>query len=121
MTLVYSLLILILLNTHLPLPLPLPLLLPCPASQSCGALRDVCEGVFGVDQARVTLFWEPGALSRFVKQRLLFNVAEVEARQRQEGLADVRTDAFVYAHFYGLCVSWKCLCVVSWRCLCVAS
>ncbi len=72
--------------------------------QCCGALRDVCDRVFNVDPARVTLFWEPGAASRFVKQRLLFNIVEIEERAKSEGLVDVRTDPFVYCHFYGLCV-----------------
>ena len=72
--------------------------------QCCGALRDVCDNVFNVDAARVTLFYEPGAVSRFVMQRLIFNIAEVEARARARKLDDVRTDVFVYVHFYGLLV-----------------
>ena len=73
------------------------------ARQCCGALRDVCS-VFDYDAARVTLFFEPGALSRFVRQKLLFNIAPVEEQQKARRLADVRTDAFVYAYFYGLMV-----------------
>ena len=106
--------------------------------ECCGALRDVCDFVFSYDAAKVTLFYEKGALSRFVRQKLLFNVAPVEERKREKGtslpppsgaltrltsshaiettflaynlpipaagLIDVRTDPFVYAYFYGLCV-----------------
>jgi len=71
--------------------------------QCCGALRDVC-GVFGYDPAKVTLFYEPGSVSRFVRQKLFFNLHPVEARRDAEGLGDVRKDAFVYCYFYGLCV-----------------
>ena len=63
--------------------------------ECCGALRDVCDGVFGVDAARVTLFYAPGALSRFVRQKLLFNVEPVEQRKRARALRDAREDAFV--------------------------
>ena len=74
------------------------------ARQCCGVLRDVCDGVFGYDAAKVTLFYEPGAASRFVRQKLLFNIAPIEERARTKGLADPRTDAFAYAYFFGLCV-----------------
>ena len=36
--------------------------------------------------------------------QLLFNVWPVERRKAEKQLADVRSDAFVYAYFYGLCV-----------------
>ena len=35
---------------------------------------------------------------------MLFNVWPVERRKAEKQLADVRSDAFVYAYFYGLCV-----------------
>ena len=72
--------------------------------ECCGALRDVCDGVFGFDAAKVTLFYEAGSVSRFVRQKLLFNIEPVEARRREAKLDDVRTDSFVYAYFYGLCI-----------------
>jgi len=90
--------------------------------ECCGALRDVCDGVVGYDAAKVTLFYERGAGSRFVRQKLLYNIWPVEQRQaelqrRADARAtpsavvagggervDVRTDAYVYAYFYGLCV-----------------
>lgn len=34
----------------------------------------------------------------------MFNIAPVEARKKEMALADARTDAFVYAYFYGLCI-----------------
>jgi hypothetical protein len=33
----------------------------------------------------VTLFYEPGAASRFVRQKLLYNIAPVEDRKREKG------------------------------------
>ena len=48
--------------------------------QCCGALRDVC-GVFGYDARKICLFYEPGAVSRFVRQKLLFNLAPARARR----------------------------------------
>eukprot|EP00966_Prymnesium_polylepis_P307955 7116976-Prymnesium_polylepis.1 len=56
------------------------------------------------DAAKVTLFYERGAASRFVRQKLLFNIAPVEERKQQKQLADVRMDSFVYCYFYGLCI-----------------
>ena len=52
----------------------------------------------------MTLFYERGAASRFVRQKLLFNLAPVEQHKAAKGLADVRADPFVYCYFYGLCV-----------------
>ena len=72
--------------------------------ECCGALRDVLDGVFGFDAAKVTLFYEKGAASRFVRQKLLFNIWPIEEHKAKRRLADVRTDAFVYAYFYGLAV-----------------
>ena len=72
--------------------------------ECCGALRDVCDGVFGFDAAKVTLFYEVGAGSRFVRQKLLFNLWPVEQRKAAMSLDDVRTDPYVYCYFYGLCV-----------------
>jgi len=72
--------------------------------ECCGALRDVCDGVFGYDAAKVTLFYEAGAGSRFVRQKLLYNIWPIEVHKRTKRLTDVRTDPFVYCYFYGLCV-----------------
>ena len=71
----------------------------------CGALRDLCDHVFyPFDAAKVTLFYEPGAGSRFVRQKLLFNIWPIEQRKADKKLHDVRTDSFVYAYLYGLLV-----------------
>ena len=72
--------------------------------ECCGALRDVCDGVFSFDAAKVTLFYEVGAGSRFIRQKLLFNLWPIAQHKAQKKLKDVRTDPFVYAYFYGLCV-----------------
>lgn len=53
---------------------------------------------------KVTLFYEKGAASRFVRQKLLFNIWPVEQHKAQQQLADVRSDPYVYAYFYGLAV-----------------
>ena len=52
----------------------------------------------------MTLFYEIGAGSRFVRQKLLFNVWPVEQHKASGQLNDVRADPYVYAYFYGLCV-----------------
>ena len=67
--------------------------------ECCGALRDVADRVFGYDAAKITLFYEQGAGSRFVRQKLLYNIWPVEQRKREQRLSDVRTDAYVYAYF----------------------
>lgn len=54
--------------------------------------------------SQVTLFYEVGASSRFVRQKLLYNIAPIEEHKRSLLLSDVRTDPFVYCYFYGLCV-----------------
>ena len=63
-------------------------------------MRDVCA-VFDYDAAKVTLFYQPGSVSRFVRQKLLFNVHPVEVRGPKD---DVRKCAFVYCYFFGLMV-----------------
>merc|ERR1712196_412410 len=73
------------------------------------ALREVCT-VFGYDVRFVTLFHQPGSVSRFVRQRLLLNTAPVLDRYkgvlRAQGIKDVRADpeGFTFCYFYGLLI-----------------
>lgn len=39
--------------------------------QCCGVLRDVAGGVFHYDPAFITLFYEEGSVSRFIRQKVL--------------------------------------------------
>ena len=78
-------------------------------AQVVPALREVCT-VFGYDARFVTLFHQPGSVSRFVRQRLLLNAAPVLERfkgvLRTKGIKDVRADpeGFTFCYFYGLLV-----------------
>lgn len=60
--------------------------------------------MFAYDAAKVTLFYEAGAGSRFVRQKLLFNIWPIEQHKTRQKLSDVRADSYIYAYFYGLCV-----------------
>ena len=66
--------------------------------------------MFGYDARFVTLFHQPGSVSRFVRQRLLLNTAPVLERfkgvLRTKGIKDVRADpeGFTFCYFYGLLV-----------------
>lgn len=65
------------------------------------ALQEVCA-VFQFDARYVTLFHQPGAASRFVRQRILLNAAPVFATATPG--CDVRRDAFVWCYLYGVLV-----------------
>lgn len=71
--------------------------------QCCQVLRDVSY-VFNYDPAFITLFYEVGATSRFIRQKVMFNLAPVEEHALANGISDVRLDPFCYTYFYGLCV-----------------
>ena len=80
--------------------------------------------VFSFDPVFVTLFYEEGAASRFIRQKIMFNLAPVEMHIKEQqgrlrGAAagssssnavgvdagvDVRLFPFVYTYFYGLFV-----------------
>lgn len=45
---------------------------------------------------------EKGALSRFIRQRLLYNIWPIEQHALANGLNDIRTDPFAYMYIYGL-------------------
>lgn len=76
----------------------------CLVRQCCAVLRDVAQGVFDYDPAFITLFYEVGATSRFIRQKLMFNLAPVEAHAIANRIVDIRLDPFCYTYFYGLCV-----------------
>ncbi|KAJ8609032.1 hypothetical protein CTAYLR_008698 [Chrysophaeum taylorii] len=71
--------------------------------ECCGILDDVAS-VFGYDAAKVALFFQRGVVSRFVRQKLFFNLAPVDEHKRKLSLADARRDAFTYCYFWGLFV-----------------
>jgi len=64
---------------------------------------DRVAAVFGYDPAKVALFFQRGAVSRFVRQKLFFNLAPLDKRRRHTG-ADLRADPFAYCYFFGLFV-----------------
>lgn len=68
--------------------------------KECCCVLDDVAGVFGYDPAKVALFYQRGVVSRFVSQKLYFNLAPIEARRQ----GDARTDPFTYCYFWGLFV-----------------
>jgi len=66
-------------------------------------LLEVCA-VFDYNPGYVTLFWQPHSVSRFIEQKLLFNIWPVEEHQREHGVVDVRTHEFVHLYIYALMV-----------------
>mmetsp|Transcript_28783 Transcript_28783/g.37169 ORF Transcript_28783/g.37169 Transcript_28783/m.37169 type:complete len:224 (-) Transcript_28783:299-970(-) len=76
-------------------------------SQVVPALIEVCA-VFNYDARFITLFQEPSAASRFVRQRVLINTDPI--MKRQEELAnkgkhgDIREDPFIYCYLYGIMI-----------------
>lgn len=72
--------------------------------QCCGVLRKICVKVFDYDPAYVTLFYEDGATSRFIRQKILINIAPIEKYQRNKKIRDITKDLFVYTYFYGLLI-----------------
>lgn len=66
-------------------------------------LKDVAR-VFDYDPGYITLFYQPNALSRFIKQKLMYNIWPIEENARQNNIDDVTKDPFAYMYFYGLCI-----------------
>jgi len=60
--------------------------------------------VFKYDERYVTLFHEDGAASRFVRQRVLLNVAPLFSRLQDNPAKDVRSDPWTYCYLYGLMI-----------------
>ena len=50
----------------------------------------------------VTLFWQPGSLSRFIKQKLMYNIWPIEEHVKTNKVSSVKKDPFAYCYFYGL-------------------
>jgi len=72
-------------------------------------LDDVCgDRCFGYDPAKIALFFQPNVVSRFIRQKLLFNIHPIEQHCRRKSgggtLADARREAFTYCYFFGLAV-----------------
>ncbi len=75
------------------------------AKQAVDVLRQVAR-VFDYQAYFVCLFYQKDAVSRFVEQRLLFNIYPLEEHMRKNNVRDLSTDpsAFAYLYFYGLFV-----------------
>lgn len=70
----------------------------------CGILREVCERVFHYDPAFVTLFYETGATSRFIRQKVMLNIAPIDEHRLRHQIVDIRKDDYAYSYFYGVLV-----------------
>ena len=74
----------------------------------CKALREVSQQVFDYDARLVTLFYEEGAPSRFIRQKLMFNIAPVDKFRRENTSLDLADSMqltqypFLYTYIYGL-------------------
>ena len=64
-------------------------------------LDEVCK-CFGYDPAKITLFYQARALSRFVRQKLFFNIYPIE--EHCQYTKDARLEPFTYCYFFGLAV-----------------
>eukprot|EP00163_Fabomonas_tropica_P028107 TRINITY_DN5650_c0_g1_i2.p1 TRINITY_DN5650_c0_g1~~TRINITY_DN5650_c0_g1_i2.p1 ORF type:complete len:164 (-),score=17.53 TRINITY_DN5650_c0_g1_i2:201-623(-) len=73
--------------------------------QAVEVLREV-TAVFDFNAYYVCLFYQKNAVSRFVAQRLLFNVWPLEEHVKRNRVEDLRRDPsmFAYCYFYGLCI-----------------
>ena len=60
--------------------------------------------MFQYDAPFVTLFYEKDATSRFIKQKIMFNLYPIKEYAKANGVSDVRRDPFAYTYFYGLMV-----------------
>ena len=77
----------------------------------CKALREVSQQVFDYDARLVTLFYEEGAPSRFIRQKLMFNIAPVDKFRRENTSLDLADSMqltqypFLYTYIYGYTAS----------------
>lgn len=61
--------------------------------------------MFDYEPALVTLFYEEGSQSRFIRQKVMLNLAPVEAYCKEHPeVQDVRLDPFCYTYMYGVLV-----------------
>jgi len=58
--------------------------------------------VFNYNAHYVTMFYQKDALSRFIHQKLLFNIWPIEDYVNLHGIQDLRQDSFAYMYIYGL-------------------
>ena len=66
-------------------------------------LKEMCE-VFSYNAYYITLFYQPGSQSRFMQQKLLFNIAALEKWKNEKKLNKITDDEYIYLYFYGLMV-----------------
>jgi hypothetical protein len=84
---------------------------------ACKVLTELCLTVFNYDARLITLFYESGAPSRFIKQKIMLNLAPIEehtkrrlgrnpASEQGGGLsrAEVLGSSFIYTYLYGLLI-----------------
>ena len=71
--------------------------------QTIDVLKDVCD-VFSYNYKYITLFYQPDAISRFNKQKILINIEPVEKHRQKYGLEDIRKHPFAYTYIYGLLI-----------------
>lgn len=70
---------------------------------TCLALRELCVTVFGYDARLVTLFFEEGAPSRFIRQKIMLNLAPIEKHYgANKGMEMYLSQPFTYTYIYGL-------------------
>eukprot|EP00038_Savillea_parva_P002308 m.113097 g.113097 ORF g.113097 m.113097 type:complete len:531 (+) comp10794_c0_seq2:4866-6458(+) len=72
-------------------------------SQCVDVLEELCT-VFDYEVAYVTVFYQRGAQSRFMQQRLMFNVAPIHQHAEDNHVQDIRQDPFAYMYLYGLMI-----------------
>jgi hypothetical protein len=60
--------------------------------------------VFDYEPAFVTLFYERGSTSRFVRQKILINIAPIDEYRLANRIDDVSKDFFAYTYMYGLLI-----------------
>jgi hypothetical protein len=84
---------------------------------TCKVLTELCLTVFNYDARLITLFYESGAPSRFIKQKIMLNLAPIEehakrrlgrstASEQGGGLTkeEVLGSSFIYTYLYGLLI-----------------
>ena len=63
--------------------------------QCCGVLRAVAA-VYDYPHYFVTLFYQPHSASRFIRQKIMFNLWPIDEHRKANKIADVRQDPFAY-------------------------
>ena len=72
---------------------------------ACLALRELCVTVFAYDPRLVTLFFEEGAPSRFIRQKVMLNLAPIEQYYGANKDKDTYlSEPFTYTYIYGLLI-----------------